>query len=297
MATSLFWAYPDNATSTNFKTWGTALSAALTAVGLTKTSDSGQVSWSGTITAPSANAFPYYEIWQLTDTLAATYPYLLKVEYGAGNTASWPALRITVGTGSNGSGTLTGNVSSAMAHSAGNTDTTRLHPVFVSGDGSRLQIALWADGQTPFGGAFSISRTVNSAGVTNGNGINFVAYTGYYSSGNQAEFLQQYIPPSGMGVPYPYAVSTTLTTATPNSGYGSLGSNLGVFPVFPWVGYADNPDMGAIAYFHNDIPASGVTLTISMYGTNHNYVTVSNGQANPTLNGNTNGSNLMVRYE
>jgi hypothetical protein len=83
----------------------------------------------------------------------------------------------------------------------------------------------------------------------------------------------------------------------PNTGYATLGSNIGVFPIFPWIGFADNPDMGALAAFKNDIGISGVIIPVSLYGAFHNYLTVMNGYGLVTLNGNANGCGLLMRYE
>lgn len=99
-----------HASDDDFRAWGGELSAKLSEVGLVQTADTGQINWS-TVTRPSVSAAAGYEIWRFNDTLQATAPILIKVEYGTAGSAVYPQMWATVGTSSNGSGTLTGTLS------------------------------------------------------------------------------------------------------------------------------------------------------------------------------------------
>ena len=103
------WLYPirhDN--DSDFRGWGSDLSAKLAAVGLVKTADTGQINWT-TVTRPGINTYAGYEIWRYPDS-----SIFMKWEFGTGSGgATFPAVRVQVGTGSNGAGTLTGTVSGA----------------------------------------------------------------------------------------------------------------------------------------------------------------------------------------
>ena len=71
----------DNGSNANFRAWGSAISAALAAMGWTQTADTGQVNWS-TVTVPAAGAY-VYEIWQPADAFqTGPTQYFLKLEYG-----------------------------------------------------------------------------------------------------------------------------------------------------------------------------------------------------------------------
>lgn len=97
----------DQTTDAAFRVWGLEFNGGLTAVGLTQTSDTGQINWS-TVTRAVSGAVAGYEIWQFTDSLQSTVPVVFKIEYGSNSSAnSVPQIWITVGTGSNGSGTIT----------------------------------------------------------------------------------------------------------------------------------------------------------------------------------------------
>lgn len=91
-----------------FTAWGSGISALLTAVGVSKTSDTGQVSWASTVTRPAGSTLPYYEIRKLSDPLSGASPVYLKVSYGSTTSVSRAGISFQVGTGSDGSGTLTG---------------------------------------------------------------------------------------------------------------------------------------------------------------------------------------------
>lgn len=115
-------------TDAAFRTAGSAFSGVLSAIGLTQTSDTGQVNWS-TVTKPgSINTDGGYEIWRLNDSAQSTHPIFLKVRYGVGGAVDRFRVEIDLGEGSNGSGTLTGatitvismiNPSSSSATSTG----------------------------------------------------------------------------------------------------------------------------------------------------------------------------------
>jgi len=71
-------------TDAEFRTWGSGIAAALQACGLVKTSDTGQIDWA-TVTRPGAShTAAGYEIYRFNDSLQATKPVLIKVEYGNG---------------------------------------------------------------------------------------------------------------------------------------------------------------------------------------------------------------------
>jgi hypothetical protein len=104
------WSTPfDNSTDAAFRAWGSDLSGKFAAAGLIKTGDSGQINWT-TVPRPASSAFGGYEVWRFNDSLQSAAPVFLKIEYGSSSNQGTPALRVTLGTGSNGAGTLTGLV-------------------------------------------------------------------------------------------------------------------------------------------------------------------------------------------
>lgn len=93
-------------TDAGFREWGSALSAGLASAGLVQTSDTGQINWTTVVRAAPDNSAGY-EIWRMDDAMQATKPVFFKLEYGSGSSSNVPFMWLTVGSGSNGSGTIT----------------------------------------------------------------------------------------------------------------------------------------------------------------------------------------------
>jgi hypothetical protein len=82
-----------------------------TTLGLTQTADTGQINTATVTRSGSTNTSVGYVIGRFNDTAQSTSPIFFKLEFGTGATATTSVqLWITVGTGSNGSGTITGVV-------------------------------------------------------------------------------------------------------------------------------------------------------------------------------------------
>jgi hypothetical protein len=111
MSTSTYDTILKHVTDADFRTWGAAWKAALTAIGLTNTTDTGQIDWT-TVTIPLATGtYAGYEVWRFNDTLQATKPIFIRFDYGTGNNIDAPQINCQIGTGSDGSGNLTGLLS------------------------------------------------------------------------------------------------------------------------------------------------------------------------------------------
>ena len=145
MAIASFSSKPISDTDANFRLWGSGLSDAIQAVGLVKTSDTGQINWL-TVTRPTtANTMQGYEIFRFNDSLQGTAPIFIKLEYGSGNYGvATPAYKTTVGKGTDGAGNITSvlHVLTQTGSTSGNSSSDFLSYV-SSGDGSMLVFTLW----------------------------------------------------------------------------------------------------------------------------------------------------------
>ena len=171
------WFFPirqDN--DVNFRAWGSDLSAAFAEVGLVKTADTGQIDWV-TVLRPASGVSAGYEIWRYTDSSV-----FMKIEYGTGSGGPGvPGLWLTVGTGSNGSGTLTGAVSNRRSANA--TSTSMDNP-----GTSRQSFLVYKDGFFGFVGYrfarnatspwmyASVAKTTNAAGAQDSRGATVYWY-------------------------------------------------------------------------------------------------------------------------
>jgi hypothetical protein len=97
----------DHSTDAGYNTWVSEIITMLfTTLGLTQTTDTGQTTGSG-LTRPAVSTMNAYIVGRFNDTAQSTTPIFFRIDFGTGNSTSSPAMRLTVGGGSNGSGTIT----------------------------------------------------------------------------------------------------------------------------------------------------------------------------------------------
>lgn len=257
--TTLTWVTAVSHTSdAEFRAWGSELNAKLAVAGLVQASDTGQIDWT-TVTRPGVNAVGGYEIWKFNDSLATTAPIYLKIEYGTASNAVYPQIWLTVGTGSNGSGTLTGTVTSrntimyAVTPASGNWSSFLcVAPGFVG--------LCWKSGAASGNGyaLFVISRTNDTSGSPTSNG--FIVYWGATSNTNVCQ--SQSVRTATIATAYS---ATTLNSIVPAQVTGSLvGTDLQVYAHF-----GINPQVWTLATLAtillSEVP-TGATVSVAMVG-------------------------------
>lgn len=173
MATSSWSSGALHDTDANFRIYGKELSDKLQAMsGLTKTADTGQINWT-TVTRAGINSDAGYEIYYLNDSIHSTSPIYFKIYYGTGAATTNHRLRIEVATGSNGSGTLTGNGSGTiqqwMIPSAGSATAYASYLCVNTGF-----VGLFWKTTAAFAGGFIIQRTCNADGTPNSKGCQLI---------------------------------------------------------------------------------------------------------------------------
>jgi hypothetical protein len=285
MSTTATGTYPcDNSSLTNFKAWGTPISAAFSAFGWTQTSDTGQINWS-TIGAVPSNAYPY-EVWKAADAAASTTPIYVKIGYGYSTTAV--GIQITVGTGSNGSGTITGIISgysnvSIVTGSFGTTTLANqgatLYNSFFSGTAGEMRMLLWV-GSTAAGvqNIFAIERSKDSSGNPT-----TAYFSVLYASDTNLAFAQRQQSVLTSGATPGFETGIISFGPTAGTGTGSFNGTVAAYPVFPLIGSIGNPMLGMMSAAALDV-ANGTTVTVStLYGSTHTYI------ACKSLSGFTNG--------
>jgi hypothetical protein len=139
----------DITTDAGFRAWVAAWHTIFTSIGLVQTGDTGQID-TATVTTPAsemtaalANAAGY-SIWRFDDPDQATVPVFLKFTWGRGDLAGQTRVAVQVGTGSNGSGTLTNVSGHAVGTTGGAADSA-----------DRIMLASYEDG------AFFMLETAN----------------------------------------------------------------------------------------------------------------------------------------
>lgn len=263
MATSQQFLINDCSTLANFKSWAQAISSFMTTAGWLQGSDTGQVNWSTISTVPGTNAY-VYEIWQPNDGLTN---FFLKVEYGNNGGTNNPAVRLSIGTGTNGAGTLTGVTVGTFVQpsSLASSPTTTFECNFFGSPGL-LAIMLWRNGTgsaAPF--VFCVERSLNSSGsYTNGY------VTLWTVGGSSLSFNQQSIV-FGIGV-------APSLTSQPGSIRGQFGGISGAFNgsipadlCAPYVGFWDQQCTVLGSASAADF-TEGISFAGTVYGSTRTYM-------------------------
>lgn len=186
----------DNSTAANFKSWASALSNFVRSCGWTNSADTGQLNgagaanWAGVTTVPGVSSF-YYEIFQPGDGLTNFY---LKLEYGNSTSANSPTVRISIGTGTNGAGTLTGFMTTASLAAPDDyvtPSTSATYECDFSGDSGRLSILLWRNAGNGVQ-VFAVQRSLNASGVPTGTYATVwtAGWPGFLGSSGTSGYMQ-----------------------------------------------------------------------------------------------------------
>jgi len=215
---------PTNSSNALFRSWGSDISSKLSLMGQVQTGDSGQINWT-TVSAPTgANNYPGYEVWRFNDSLQATKPVYYRLDYGAGGATNTPSVRLSVGTGSNGSGTVTGQLATVLTSQLA-TNSTTYFPCYYSGDTNRVGVAQFNSGSLQVNHAFYIERSKDTIGADDGIAILLHGF-----SAQSSRFIQ-YIPHTG-AIPASLSSSnilvpkgTTIGSGNVNSAYAQLYPN------------------------------------------------------------------------
>ncbi len=285
----------DSSTDAAFRAWGGGISAAIAGLGLVQTADTGQINWTTVNKPAGVSTWTGYEIWRFADALQATVPIYFKLEYGSGaSNASFPAMRITVGTGSDGAGTITGTYFPGVAASSstvnfgtftgawntlGPTPTT----VYANGGTSALCLLLWPTftSSASMGGFFALERTHDFDGTDNADGYSLiwgaVSGSGTSTGGHRAQsFLANGFTPTNTDYP---AIVGRQSGSTIGAVSSTVAGTLYPTPIF--TGYnlrLGAPSQWVCAYPRGDY-AGNQSRTISHFGTNRTWLSLGMGSS------------------
>lgn len=178
MTTRTYSSVINHADDASFRVWAQQLSDELVLAGMVRVADTGTINFT-TVTRPGTSTAGGFEVMRFADTLQGTAPIFFKLEYGTSTTATWPQIWLTVGTGTNGSGTITGQTSTRTACVVAVAPTSAVisYPTYICGTTGHLGCAFKVGGQASANGMgfFAIVRTADTAGAHTTTG--FVVYT------------------------------------------------------------------------------------------------------------------------
>ncbi|MCI4437877.1 MAG: hypothetical protein JHC33_13805 [Ignisphaera sp.] len=245
-----------------FRAWGSAVDGTFTTFGWIRTSDTGQVNWATVTYASSTNQSLGYSVFRMNDSLQGSYPVFLKIEYGNGLSSNCaPGLWVTIGTGSDGSGTITGILKTRTQLATSNA-LSGTNPCYFSGGTDRYCCVLWpASSSSNSYLTLSIERTKNSSGATTGDGILFLSAVWATALVVGSAYL-----PFSSTIPSTYAawncnVPTTVSTGT----YGAYKNTVAVYPIKCWTPGESGPSSNIFLYQPSDITPLGGTIQLTLF--------------------------------
>lgn len=161
------------ADTTATRAWGAELKAKMAAAGVVQTADTGQVDWASVARPAAANLIIGYEIWRLPDS-----SLYFKMEYWTGVTTvtNSPQFWLTVGTGSDGAGGITGTISTRtnlanVAQAISSATTPRASYCCCTADFFGLAFKVAGAATTPSVFGFSIEKFVDVTGAATTDGF------------------------------------------------------------------------------------------------------------------------------
>ena len=279
------------ASNAAFQAWvSEVISNLVTTCGLTQTTDTGQINTS-TVTIPTAqDTSAGYVILRFNDALQTATPtspnttasVFVKLEFGTGaNSVTNPNMWITVGTGSDGAGTLTGVVGTRMticqntSSLASTTTSYKSYYMYNSTLGVAGMVfkvgaaSINGNAITQSYGGFYIFRSNDSSGNPTGDSINVIALNGTYSTGDVFMNCISFIS----GLTYIGTIWSILPlSAAGVSGYTSnYNGNTQVFPIFYQTPYYSISAFGAIGSTFDFSVGGTFTMTL-MGSTSHTFL-------------------------
>jgi hypothetical protein len=159
--------------------WGKALVdqfSAMTKIGVAET----DINWA-TVTRPGVSTNAGYQVFYLNDALHGTAPIYFRIDFGTAGTATWARIQLTVGTSTNGTGTIGGTALTATNTSACGaiaTSTTTAAPSYLSVQEGFIGFVMWSDHVTTGQGqlGFCIARTCDATGAIDTTGALVVGH-------------------------------------------------------------------------------------------------------------------------
>ena len=263
----------DNSTLAHFQSWSSAIYNAFIAFGWLQTADAGQAA--NPVAAVPSSAYAYW-IFKANDAAAATMPIYVKVEVGYSSTI--PSIKMTVGTSSDGSGSITGQKctstpwqitqsgSSVMETNQGGT----LYPCFFSGDAGEFRMYMWQSTTQICGTLFAIERSKDTSGVNTDEYFTALCSANAVS-GYAAVRYQQTVLVGGIGNLETGILGLAITN---NSNTGAALGTTAAFPVFPVLGKVGNPMLGIMAVCSGDTADAATVTVLNMYAGTHTAIVV-----------------------
>jgi hypothetical protein len=257
-----------NDTDAHFRAWCAEIDTSLTTFGWLATSDTGQMNFS-TATRPTANnLYPYYAVYKMNDSLQSTAAVFMRIDFGTGNATNVPSIKLqfSIG-GTNGSGTLTGTLSTQQTLQGDVANGTAVN-VRTSGSSASFRMSFWNTNGQGEGFMFAVERCKDTGGSDTTAGICIAGFDVHQSA--TLLVFSQFIPYNNLAV-LPGAASSIWYGLISSQSSQTLGGNTGLCPIRTEFGPFNNPMIGVLIFSRTDFTME-TTQSVTIYGASHTYL-------------------------
>lgn len=184
----------NHTTDAEFRTWINEFETLLTTVGLVVHTDTGQLTLASATRPTSANTYAGFRIYRFNDALQATAPIYIRVDFGSGAFTTTPAIKVQVGSNTNGAGTLTGVVSSVFTSFSNSvlTNPGITNRLSLAAHGAGYAWIVFKHGMLTGSGAgfgFVVTRTADGAGDPTALGFQVYGMIANTDSSGRAQYM------------------------------------------------------------------------------------------------------------
>ena len=260
-------------TDAEYQEWVQEWHDILIGVGLTQTSDTGQYATSPvTLTRPAVNTLSTgYLIYRFNDTLQATAPIFMKFRFGTGaSLTNRPQIYYEVGTGTDGSGNITGLIRAGVMINGYSADVETAYPSDACYSAAAGFFGLSWKGQSNGFTFFMVARSCDSNGSPTGVGALF-----FHGETSTSFIVQHYdyvdvVTQNGSYITAPFCCAY--------GNYGNIADDNGDTPVYLcYVAVPQPQPLIGLCGLANGGLAHGGTFSTTLFGaTPHTYMYINN---------------------
>jgi hypothetical protein len=257
--------FPDNSITANFRAWTQFIEDTLvTTGGWVVTADTGQTLPNALVVPTAGSQKRGYRIYRMNDSLQSAAPVFMRLDYGSGSSLGLPGIWVTIGTGSDGTGNITGILWNGGTSSLPNigtqsTSTSTANNSYGSASTSRFSLALFVQTGAGFHFIFTLERSKDSSGNDTGSGLLLI-----YRGGGDTNIARTRYLSTTVG-PQPSEENGLAYVITGQNPTQTLGGDIGVGVISHFRGTAQQPGTNFVVVTLSDVAAEG-SFQMTLYG-------------------------------
>lgn len=209
-----------------------------------------------------------FRVYRMADTLQATNPVFIKVTWGSGAATATPGMWLTIGTGADGAGNITGVVQALVYVNTGTSgnNAATVTNCYGSADVNRFSLGMFVQaGINTYISCCTLERSKDVNGNDTSDGVILIHSN---NNANGAVAGLRYLVLAGGTQPnVEGGLSYVISVSNPQQTFGAV-TGIGV-PI-PFKGAAVQPGMNMMVLNSSDVAAES-QIPVTIYGVSHTY--------------------------